>query len=170
MYLIWYSGQRLDNYSEESAGILLPDPLRIWPETQEPSATRGDNAMRKRDDRHTGSSFNSFLAKEGMPEQVEAVALKRMLAWQLQQAMMQHHISKQQMAKQLGTSRSQVDRLLDPSHTGVSIATISKAAHAVGKRVRLEIIDGGKAAMPVRTRAKQSVLPSRNSEPRRKRA
>jgi antitoxin HicB len=97
---------------------------------------------KKKDDRHSGSSFDSFLAEQGMLAEIEAVALKRVLAWQLKQAMDQQQISKQKMAKQLGTSRSQVDRLLDPAYTGISIATVSKAAHVIGKRIRLEIVDG----------------------------
>jgi antitoxin HicB len=96
---------------------------------------------KKNDDRHSGSSFDAFLEEQGILEEVEAVALKRVLAWQLKQAMSQQQITKQKMANQLGTSRSQVDRLLDPSYTGTSIATVSKAAHAIGKRIRLEIID-----------------------------
>lgn len=97
----------------------------------------------QKDDRHSGSTFDSFLEEEGLLEEIEAVALKRVIAWQLKKAMDSCKITKQQMAKQLRTSRTQVDRLLDPSHTGVSIATVSKAAHAVGKRIRFEIIDGG---------------------------
>ena len=63
---------------------------------------------------HSGSTFDSFLEEEGIREEVEAVAIKRVLAWQLEQAMQEQQKTKQAMAKQLHTSRSQLDRLLDP--------------------------------------------------------
>ena len=64
---------------------------------------------------HSGSTFDSFLEQEGIREEVEAVAIKRVLAWQLEQAMQEQQKTKQAMAKQLRTSRSQLDRLLGPS-------------------------------------------------------
>jgi len=89
---------------------------------------------------HSGSTFDSFLDEEHILEETEAVAVKRVLAWKIQQAMRQKNISKYAMAKELGTSRSQVDRLLDPSHVGVSIGTITRAAMVLGKRVRVDIV------------------------------
>lgn len=90
---------------------------------------------------HTGSNFDSFLEKEGICEEVEAVAIKRVLAWQLTKAMKEQRKTKQIMAKQLGTSRSQLDRLLDPLNISVTIATITRVAHALGKRVILQVAD-----------------------------
>lgn len=90
---------------------------------------------------HTGSSFDSFLDEQGLLRDAEAVAIKRVIAWQLKKAMDAKHVSKKQMADALQTSRSQVDRLLDPMHVGVSIGTVAKAARAVGKRVRFDIVD-----------------------------
>jgi hypothetical protein len=90
---------------------------------------------------HTGSTFDSFLEEENILKETEAVAAKRVLAWQIEQAMKEKKISKYAMAKELHTSRSQVDRLLDPKHIGVTIGTITRAAMVVGKRVRFEIVN-----------------------------
>jgi antitoxin HicB len=90
---------------------------------------------------HTGSTFDSFLEEEGIREEVEAVAIKRVLAWQLEQAMKEQRKTKQSMAKQLRTSRSQLDRLLDPQNVSVTIATITRAARALGKRVIIHVSD-----------------------------
>ncbi|PYU12030.1 MAG: hypothetical protein DMG37_14615 [Acidobacteria bacterium] len=90
---------------------------------------------------HSGSSFNSFLEQEGIREEVEAVAIKRVLAWQLEQAMRKQQKTKQAMARQLRTSRSQLDRLLDPRNVSVTLDTITRAARALGKRVILRMAD-----------------------------
>jgi antitoxin HicB len=95
---------------------------------------------RKRMD-HSGSTFDSFLEEEGIREEVEAVAIKRVLAWQLKQAMQKQQKTKQAMAKQLHTSRSQLDRLLDPSNVSVTLDTITRAARALGKRVIIRVAD-----------------------------
>jgi hypothetical protein len=90
---------------------------------------------------HTRSTFGSFLEEKGIREEVEAVAIKRVLAWQLTKAMKEQRKTKQIMAKQLGTSRSQLDRLLDPLNISVTIATITRAAQALGKWVNLQVVD-----------------------------
>lgn len=90
---------------------------------------------------HTGSSFDSLLEEEGILEEVEAAAIKRVIAWQLAQAMKAGGISKKTMAERMGTSRSQLDRLLDPENSAVHLQTIAKAARAIGKRLRLEMVD-----------------------------
>jgi len=90
---------------------------------------------------HSGSSFDSFLEEEGIREEVEAVAVKRLLGWQLEEAMREQRITKQAMAKQLHTSRSQLDRLLDPQNTSVSLETIARAAKVLGKRITIRIDD-----------------------------
>jgi antitoxin HicB len=95
---------------------------------------------RKRYD-HSGSSFDSFLDEHGIREEVEAVAVKRVLAWQLEQAMKDQQKTKKVMARELRTSRSQLDRLLDPRNTAVSLETITRAARALGKRVVLRIAE-----------------------------
>jgi DNA-binding Xre family transcriptional regulator len=90
---------------------------------------------------HSGSSFDSFLEEEGILDEVEVVAIKRVIAWQLAEAMKAGKISKKAMAERLGTSRSQLDRLLDPENSAVHLKTIANAAKAVGKRLRLEMVD-----------------------------
>ncbi len=90
---------------------------------------------------HSGSTFESFLEEEGILEEVDAVAIKRVIAWQLAEAMKTRKISKKQMAEKIGTSRSQLDRLLDPGNSAVQLQTIAKAARAVGKRLRIEMVD-----------------------------
>ena len=91
---------------------------------------------------HSGSSFDSFLEEEGIREEVEAVAVKRVLAWQLTQAMREKQKTKQEMAKLLRTSRSQLDRLLDPQNAGVTLDTMNRAARALGKRLIVRVTSG----------------------------
>lgn len=93
---------------------------------------------------HSGSTFDSFLEEEGIREEVEAVATKRVLAWQLQQAMRQQQKTKQAMARQLRTSRSQLDRLLDPNNTSITLDTIARAAQVLGKRIIVRIANAKK--------------------------
>ena len=90
---------------------------------------------------HCGSTFDSFLEQEGIREEVEALAIKRVLAWQLSQAMQEQQKTKQAMAKQLRTSRSQLDRLLDPRNVSVTLDTITRAARALGKRLIIRVAD-----------------------------
>src|ERR1700730_4283321 len=90
---------------------------------------------------HTGSTFDSFLEEEGIREEVEAVAVKRVIAWQLAEAMREKKKTKQAMAKELRTSRSQLDRMLDPQNTAVTLDTISRAARVLGKRLIIQIAD-----------------------------
>lgn len=85
-------------------------------------------------DRNTGGSFDAFLEEEGILEEVDAVAVKRVIAWQLQQEMAARHISKKALAERLNTSRTQVDRLLDPENASVNLTTITRAAREVGLR------------------------------------
>ena len=91
--------------------------------------------------KHTGTTFDSFLEEEGIKEEVESVAVKRVLAWQLQKAMQEQRKTKKAMAKDLHTSRSQLDRLLDPTKLSVTLETIYKAAKVLHKGVRIEIVD-----------------------------
>jgi antitoxin HicB len=99
---------------------------------------------------HSGSAFDEFLSEEGTLEEAEAVATKRVVAWQLQQEMQQQRISKKAMANRLRTSRSQLNRLLDPKHSGVALDTLSRAAMVLGKRLKVQVIDG-----PGRTQRKR---------------
>ena len=90
---------------------------------------------------HTGSSFDDFLEDEGIRNEVESIAIKKVLAWQFQQEMLKQEKTKQSMARQLRTSRSQLDRLLDPENTAVSLETLTRAANALGKHLVFEIRD-----------------------------
>src|ERR1035438_2584116 len=105
---------------------------------------------------HSGSTFDSFLEQEGIREEVEAVAIKRVLAWRLKQAMQEQQKTKQAMAKQLHTSRSQLDRLLDPQNVSVTLDTITRAARALGKRVIMRGADV--KAKPVEAMSLYSVM------------
>lgn len=93
------------------------------------------------DKKHIGSTLESFLAEEGRLEESRQLAIKRVVAWQLQEAMKAQHITKLEMARQLHTSRSQLDRLLDPDNDSVQLDTLQRAAALVGKRVQLHLID-----------------------------
>jgi hypothetical protein len=92
--------------------------------------------------RHIGSSFDDFLAEEGLLEKVSAVAQKRVLAWQIAEAMRRHRLTKAVMAKRMRTSRAALDRLLDPDNASVTLATMGRAAAALGKRLRIELVEG----------------------------
>jgi antitoxin HicB len=91
---------------------------------------------------YSGSTFDSFLEEHGIREEVEAVATKRVLAWQLGREMKKQRKTKQTMARELRTSRSQLDRLLDPHNTAVTLETITRAARVLGKRVVVRIAAG----------------------------
>ena len=86
-----------------------------------------------------GSDFDDFLKDEGLYEEVTAGAIKRVLTQQISEAMKAGDISKSEMARRMDTSRSQLDRLLDPTNTRIQLDTLFKAARAVGRNVRLEI-------------------------------
>jgi hypothetical protein len=88
---------------------------------------------------HIGSSFADFLKEEGIFEEVTAHASKRVLAWQIEQAMQAQGLTKVAMAKRMKTSRAQLDRLLDPSNDKVQLDTMQRAAAAVGRRLHLAL-------------------------------
>lgn len=89
---------------------------------------------------HRGSSFEDFLKEEGILEASNAVAVKKVLAWQIEQAMRTQRITKSAMAARMHTSRSQLERLLDPEKTGVSLETMQRAAAVVGRELRIELV------------------------------
>jgi antitoxin HicB len=86
-----------------------------------------------------GSSFDSYLAEAGIREEVEDLALKEIIADQLAQAMKKAGITKTAMAARMGTSRRQLDRLLDPHNQSVTLLTLRRAATAVGRTLRVEL-------------------------------
>ena len=95
---------------------------------------------------HIGSNFDDFLKGEGMFEEVQAKALKRALSEQLEEGMQAANISKVKMAEMMATSRSQLDRVLDPDNTAIQLDTLMKAARAVGKTVEIKIRNVRKTA------------------------
>jgi predicted XRE-type DNA-binding protein len=90
--------------------------------------------------KNIGSSVDSWLQEEGIQEEVSAVALKRVLARQVRAAMDDGGLSKAEMARRMHTSRSQLDRLLDPENDSITLTTLQKAATVVGREVRLELL------------------------------
>jgi DNA-binding phage protein len=95
------------------------------------------------DNKHRGSSLDDLLAQEGVLEQFQAKAIKEVVAWQLAEAMRERKLSKNQLAKQMHTSRTQVDRVLDPEAGNVTLETLQRAAGLVGKRVKIELVEAG---------------------------
>ena len=85
--------------------------------------------------KHLGSKFEDFLAGDGILEECRAAAIKSKIARELEKAMNEHNISKAEIAKRLKTSRSGVDRLLDPENTSITLNTMAKVAHLLGKRI-----------------------------------
>jgi antitoxin HicB len=84
---------------------------------------------------HLGSDLDDFLNEEALLPETEAVATKRVIAWQLEQAMQARGLSKSALAKQMHTSRAAVDRLLDPASPSVTLLTLERAAQALGRRL-----------------------------------
>jgi antitoxin HicB len=89
--------------------------------------------------KYSGSDFDDFLREEGVLDEVTARAHKRLLALQLKEAMEASKISKVQLAEKLETSRSQIDRLLDPDNTAVTLDSLERLAAAVGRKLRIEL-------------------------------
>ena len=89
--------------------------------------------------KHHGSSLDSLLKEEGVFEETQALAIKEVVVWQLLDAMEQQSLSKARLATLLKTSRSQVDRLLDPTRD-VTLLTLQRAAALVGRKVQIELV------------------------------
>lgn len=89
---------------------------------------------------HLGSQFDEFLEEEGMLQSATATAVKRVIAWQIEEAMRSRHLTKTDMAKKMRTSRAALNRLLDESDTSLTLTTLASAAAALGKKIRVELI------------------------------
>ena len=87
-----------------------------------------------------GSSFDDFLDEEGICDEVEAGAIKKIIAYRLQEAMENERLSKTTLAARLETSRAAVNRLLDPENESITLLTLKKAANVLGKKLRLELV------------------------------
>lgn len=89
---------------------------------------------------HDGSNLDDFLHEEGIFEEVEAAALKRALALKVADLMQKQQVPKTAMAKQMHTSRAALDRLLDPANTSVTLATLTRAAKALGRKIKIDLV------------------------------
>jgi antitoxin HicB len=87
--------------------------------------------------KHKGSTFDSFLKEEGLLEEAEATAIKRVIAYQLEQVMEKKHLTKSEVAGKMRTSRSALERLLDPKNTSITLYTLVKLARVLGKKLKL---------------------------------
>jgi len=90
--------------------------------------------------KHIGSGIDDFLKEEGVLEEFQAKAIKEVIAWQLGQAMKDQNLSKRKLAQMMRTSRTQVDRVLDPTDGNVTIETLQRAAAIVGRKVQVELV------------------------------
>ena len=86
------------------------------------------------------TTLDAFLDEEGSRETFQAVAIKEVLAWQIGEAMKAQGLSRKRLAERMGTSRSQISRLLDPKDGNVTLTTLQRAAELLGRKVRLELI------------------------------
>lgn len=91
--------------------------------------------------KHIGSSFDDFLDEENLLTNTTAEALKRVLAWQINNFLEINHLNKKTFAERMKTSRSQLDRLLDPENTNISLKALVSTAKAMGKHVEIRIVD-----------------------------
>lgn len=89
--------------------------------------------------KHMGSNFDDFLAEEAMLEEATAVAVKRVIAWQIEQEMKVQKLTKTALALKMRTSRAALNRLLDASDTSLTLTTLASAATALGKHVKIEL-------------------------------
>jgi predicted XRE-type DNA-binding protein len=89
--------------------------------------------------KHSGSGLDDWLEEEGLLEDATAVAVKRVIAWQILQAMEKQQLTKTDMAKRMHTSRAALNRLLDESDTSVTLMTLASAAAALGKKMQFQL-------------------------------
>jgi len=89
---------------------------------------------------HIGTKLNDFLEEEGLLAESELIAIKRLIALQIAKDMQIKSLSKSKMAKQMGTSRSSLERLLDPENTSITLHTLGKAARVIGKKLEVSVI------------------------------
>ena len=90
---------------------------------------------------YIGSALDDLLLEEGILVETNTIAIKRVLAWQIEQIMKEKGLSKTQMAKSMHTSRAAFERLLNPENTSVTLKTMDRAAQAIGKRLKIDLVD-----------------------------
>ena len=88
---------------------------------------------------HFGSNFNDFLEEEGILAETESIAVKRVIAFQVEQMMIEQKLTKAEMSRRMNTSRAALDRLLDPTNRAVTLQTLDHAARALGKRLQISL-------------------------------
>lgn len=103
-------------------------------------ATKKPNSTKKVASKHLGSSFENFLTEDGSANEINAIAIKRVIAWQLAEAMKSKQLTKNQLAREMSTSRSQLDRVLDPENDRVQLDTLVHAANVLGKKLHIELV------------------------------
>jgi DNA-binding Xre family transcriptional regulator len=96
--------------------------------------------VKKKTKGRIGSSFDDFLKQEGIHEEISARAIKRVIARQLDVLMAKEGLTKTELAKRMQTSRAQLDRVLDPDNDSVTLGTLSRAAQAVGRELKFELV------------------------------
>ncbi len=89
---------------------------------------------------HIGSNFEDFLQEEGIFEETTAIAIKRVLSWQIAQALKEQNLTKTAMANKMHTNRASLNRLLDEEDTSLTLTTLAKAATALGKKIHVELV------------------------------
>ena len=93
-----------------------------------------------RNKKNIGSSFDEFLEEEALLDAATAVAVKRVIAWQIAQEMKAQHLTKSSMASKMQTSRAALNRLLDATDTSLTLTTLSSAASVLGKKFKIELV------------------------------
>jgi len=91
-------------------------------------------------EKHIGSDFDDFLAEEGLLTEAQTVAIKRVIAFQIEQVMKEQNLSKTEMSRRMNTSRAALERLLDPANPSVTLQTLGNAAKALGKRLQISLM------------------------------
>ncbi len=90
--------------------------------------------------KYIGSDFSDFLKEDGIYEQTSDIAIKRVIAYQLEQEMKKQKVTKTKMAKMMNTSRAVVDRLLNPDYNSLTLNTLEKAVNVLGKKLNIAIV------------------------------
>jgi len=90
-------------------------------------------------EKHIGSDFDDFLQEEGILAETEAIAIKRVIAFQVTQLMQEQKVSKTELSRRMNTSRAALDRLLDPQNESVTLQTLWRAARALGKELQIKL-------------------------------
>jgi antitoxin HicB len=112
--------------------------ISVWPDNARNAMNKYEVTM-SRQNLHKGQSFDDFLEEDGILAEAQALAVKRVLAFQIEKAMKKRAISKTTMAKMMHTSRTTLNRLLDPLNTSITLNTLVRAASVMGKHIEITI-------------------------------